>query len=173
MLLQVLFVITQRPEGEAGSDQTRTDDHHDGEDSFAREIGIGAPVKHDGYDDRNLDDRDGDGEEEGAEWFAEFDRQRFGMVKHDEHGSEEQGRRDQRDDNLACRIVLDDGTAGELNNQRRGEGDQRHDIGKEGPAPVVRNGDLAALRNGDRFAGEAELLESLGFHDESLIAGPL
>lgn len=90
--LKALFVVPHAACQQAQPDDAVADDHHCGEHRVARQSGgVALAAEHDGHDQRHLDDRHGQGEDQGAEGFSDTVRNGLGMVHRREHGRD-QGR---------------------------------------------------------------------------------
>ncbi len=85
-------MVTQRPDQQAQADQAVADDHDGGKDRVAGQRGlVRAARQHDRDDQRYLDDRDGEGQHEGAEGLADAVRHDFRMVYCRNHGTDQSG----------------------------------------------------------------------------------
>lgn len=80
--------VAQGGDEQAQSGDAVAGDHHGREHRVTREArGLVAAVRHQGDDEGHLDDRDGDGEDEGTEGFADPVRDHLGVVDGGQHRS--------------------------------------------------------------------------------------
>jgi hypothetical protein len=87
--LNILLAVAQAAGHDADADQTVADDHHHREHCIARQGGHRFIAKHDGRDQRDLDDCDGQGQQQRAVGFADPRGDHLGMVDGREHGTEQ------------------------------------------------------------------------------------
>ena len=107
---------------EAETDHAAADDHAGGEDGFSRQRRIILAVQHHCDDDRNLDRRDRQGQDERTVGFADAMGDRLRVMKHREDGREHQSyghRADGDPDRNGLRLRRDDACVEECAKQQR------------------------------------------------------
>lgn len=88
--LKSLFAMAGAAPQQARADNAITNDHHRGKNRVACEVRLFHRSCDDhGDDQRDLNDGDGDGQNNRAEWFADPMRDHFGMVDGCENGGDE------------------------------------------------------------------------------------
>jgi hypothetical protein len=104
--LEGLLEVSPRPQDQAEADDAVEHDHYRREHRIARNhIGARGAGEHDRHDERGLDHRHRDREQDRAERLAELERQHFRVMDGGEHRLAEQDARKNED---VCRIGGDD-----------------------------------------------------------------